>query len=168
MPWVCAPSTSKGKGWSRTGSFALSSASIPTWGPLPWVTMISLPSQMRANCATASTTWCCWISAPGRSPRWSRAFPPRAATTRISGLHQRGDHDRLDRVQAVLRLVEDDRRLRLEDLVGDFEGAEIVALVEFGAHVSRGVVQRRQAVHEPHLGIVRGHQEVVVHLVGAE
>ena len=47
-------------------------------------------------------------------------MPPSAATMRISDA-ERGDHDRLDGVQPVLGLVKDDRRGRLEDLVGDLE-----------------------------------------------
>ena len=44
----------------------------------------------------------------GVSPRSRRALPPRAATIRTS-VADRGDHDRLDGVEPVLGLVEDDR-----------------------------------------------------------
>jgi hypothetical protein len=40
-----------------------------------------------------------------------------------------GDHGRLDGVQAVLGLVEDDRGRGLEDLVGDLEGVETEGVV---------------------------------------
>ena len=53
-------------------------------------------------------------------PRRSRALPPRATTIRIS-VPEGGDHDRLDRVEPVLGLIEHDRTGRLEDLVGDLE-----------------------------------------------
>jgi hypothetical protein len=37
---------------------------------------------------------------------------------------ERGDHDGLDGVHPVLRLVEHDGGRRLEDLVGDLEGGQ--------------------------------------------
>src|SRR3954452_17544139 len=46
-----------------------------------------------------------------------RGPPPRAWS--LPSVAESGDHDRLDGVQAVLGLVEDDGVLRLEDLVGD-------------------------------------------------
>src|SRR5204863_9725388 len=64
-----------------------------------------------------------WFSAVRGCPRRRSAFPPSAATTRISH-PQRRDHDGLDRVEAVLGLVEDDRRWRLEDFLGHLERFE--------------------------------------------
>ena len=50
IPWVCAPSTSSEYGRVSAGSLALSRASRPTCGPLPWVTM---RSWARASGASA-------------------------------------------------------------------------------------------------------------------
>src|SRR6266536_4149788 len=102
MPGVWAPRTSNGYGWDSAGSAALSSASSPTCGPLPWVTTSSCSCASGDSATTAAWAWrsCTW--APGRSPRASKAFPPNAATTRTASVPQGGDHDRLDGVQAVL------------------------------------------------------------------
>ena len=60
------------------------------------------------------------------------ALEQRVAAERDDDAHgsgpQRGDHDGLDRVQAVLRLVPHDRRRRLEHLLGDLERIETVVL----------------------------------------
>src|SRR4051794_4850680 len=71
----------------------------------------------------ASATLARWPSTVIGSPRRCRALPPRATTILIAGssIADRGDHDRLDRVQPVLRLVEGDVRRRAEDLVGDLQ-----------------------------------------------
>src|SRR5262245_21140745 len=56
------------------------------------------------------------------SPRRCSALPPRATTIRIAFLlADGGDHERLDRVQPVLGLVEGDVRGGGEHLVGHLE-----------------------------------------------
>ena len=47
----------------------------------------------------------------------------------------RRDHGRLDGVQPVLGLVEDDRRRRLEDLVGHFQRVEAAPFVDLAPDV---------------------------------
>ena len=59
----------------------------------------------------------------GTSPRSSSASPPRA-TMIFTPVAQGGHHGRLDGVEPVLRLVEDDGRRGFEHLIGDLEGAE--------------------------------------------
>ncbi|GAA3109767.1 hypothetical protein GCM10010449_35290 [Streptomyces rectiviolaceus] len=53
-----------------------------------------------------------------------KVFPgPTSVSVLVMRSGERGDEDRLDRVEPVLRLVEDDGVRRLEDLVGDLERA---------------------------------------------
>src|SRR4051794_36015690 len=167
MPWVCAPSTSKGNGTSSVGSAALSNANMPTCGPLPWVSTSSCSSASGASAPTARTALARWTAASGFSPRCNSAFPPNATTMRTmaSSSSERGDHHGLDRVHAVLGLVEHDRLRRLEHLVGDFECIEARLVVEVLTDLRVAVVERRQAVHELHLRVARGLQQVGVHLI---
>src|SRR5664280_3640364 len=143
MPWDSAPRTSRGYGPGRSGSRALSLASSPTCGPLPWVITRSLSGARRANAVTATSTCPSWIWASGTSPRSRSALPPTATTSRPSVPHG-GDHRRLDGVQTVLRLVEDDRCGRLEHLVGDLEGVQVRGVGQTAAEHRVGVVQRGQ------------------------
>src|SRR3954464_15767590 len=80
----------------------------------------SCSSASGASARQAARAFSRWLEAESACPRRSSALPPRATTTRTSA-PEGGDHDRLDRVHAVLGLVEDDRRGGLEDLLGDLE-----------------------------------------------
>src|ERR1035441_1731635 len=167
MPWVWAPSTSSGYGAGRSGSSALSLASRPTCGPFPWVITRSWSPASGASASTATPTCFSWISASGTSPRSSRALPPTATTRRISAT-EAGDHYRLDGVEPVLRLVEDDGGGRLEDLVGDLQGGEVRLVEDLATELGLGVVQGREAVHELYVGGSRRLQGVGIDLVGEE
>src|SRR5439155_1203274 len=83
IPWVCAPSTSSGYGWVSVASAALSSASSPTCGPLPWVMTTSCSSASGASACTARNALVRWTAASGRWPRSRRALPPIAMTIRL-------------------------------------------------------------------------------------
>ncbi len=93
---------------------------------------------------------------------YSCASPPGALSA--EGRH----HHRLDRVQAVLGLVEDDRGRRLEDLVGHLHGLESELLVDGLADLGLPVVEGRQAVQEFDVGIAGFFQGGPVYLVGLE
>src|SRR5689334_16953778 len=99
----------------------------------------SCSSASGASERQATRAFSRWLSAVSGWPRRRSAFPPRAATMRISAPERR-DHDRLDRVQAVLGLVEDDRRRRLEDLLGHLEGLHPELLVDLLADLGVRVV----------------------------
>jgi hypothetical protein len=71
-------------------------------------------------------------------------------------------------VQPVLGLVEDERRRRLEDLVGHLERLEAVLRVDLPAHLGLGVVEGREAVEDLRLGVARQRQHPGVHLVGQQ
>src|SRR4051795_10012454 len=152
MPCVWAPRTSNGYGAVSRWSAALSRASTPTWGPLPWVMTSSCSSASGARACTERTTLVVCVTASGRSPRCSSALPPSAATIRTSAA-QRRDEDGLDGVHAVLGLVEHDRRLGLEHLVGDLERLHAGLLEQLLAHGGVPVVERGQAVHDPGPGV---------------
>ena len=51
-------------------------------------------------------------------------------------------------MQPVLSLVEDDRSFRFEHLVGDFQGAQAIFLIDFLPKFRTGVMERGQTVHE--------------------
>src|SRR6478752_3871030 len=128
MPSVCAPSTSSG--YVSTAVYAEPcSASSPTWGPLPCERTSSCSSAIGASARQAACAFSRWLDADSSCPRRSRALPPRATTTRTSAPERR-DHHGLDRVHAVLGLVEDDRRGRLEDLLGDLQRGQPELLEE--------------------------------------
>jgi hypothetical protein len=83
-----------------------------------------------------------------------------------AGASRGGDEHRLDGVQAVLRLVEDDARRRPEDLVGDLEPRGHAAVFHHLPADGRVlVVERRQAVHDLDGRVAGLRQEVGVHLV---
>src|SRR5215467_5930484 len=127
LPSVCAPSTSRGA--FSVGSYARScNANNPTWGPLPCVMTTSWPAYSGASAATARLTLARCTSVVIGSPRFKSALPPNAITTRGMSLSQCRDQQRLDRVQAVLGLLERDVRLRLEDIVRDFEAVRDAVL----------------------------------------
>src|SRR6201989_3046531 len=129
-------------GYGSTSVYAAAwSASRPTWGPLPWQSRSWCSCATAARAGAADRTLRRWFSAVIGSPRLSRALPPSATTTRMRSLlrcslarsvarsvAERRDHARLDRVQPVLGLVEDDRVLGLEDLVGHLEAVHAVLL----------------------------------------
>src|SRR4051794_37551841 len=125
---------------------------------------------MAASAGAAERTLRRWVSAVIGSPRFSRALPPSATTTRTTTASrtERGDHDRLDGVQAVLRLVEHDGVLGLEDVVGDLEALEPVLLEDLLPHLRLAVVERRQAVHELHLRVPGPGDRLAVDLVRLE
>src|SRR5690606_19742589 len=112
----------------------------PTCGPLPCVTTMSWPRARTASASAALRTLARWTSAVIGSPRFRSALPPSAATTRISG-SQRGDQHRLDRVHAVLRLVEDDGRLRLEDLFRHLHAVDAVPAEDRLADLGLAIVE---------------------------
>src|SRR3546814_1697849 len=111
-----------------------------------------------ASDSTASATCCSCTAASGISPRFRRALPPSAMTMRTS-VSEGGDHDRLDRVQAVLGLVEHDRARRLEHLVGNLERVPARALDDLLAHSGVAVGVGGQAVHEADLRVAGGRSE---------
>src|SRR5689334_16879201 len=115
MPWVCAPRTSKVDGsWAVYA--AACRASRPTCGPLPCDSTSSWSAATLPRAGAALRTLRRCTSVVIGSPRCRSAFPPSATTTRTTTASgsEGGDHDRLDRVQAVLGLVEDDGVLGLE------------------------------------------------------
>src|ERR1019366_2130139 len=118
----------------RSGSSALSFARSPTCGPFPWVITRSWSRASGASAATAWRTCASWVSASGGAPRPSSALPPTATTSRPS-VPDRGDHRRLDRVQPVLRLVEDDRGRRLEHVLGHLELGQSEPVEELTPHL---------------------------------
>src|SRR5215471_3593587 len=88
---------------------------------------------------------------------------------RYPGLCEGGDEDRLDRVQAVLGLVEHDAGRRVEYLTGDFEaGGHAGVLHDLPADGGVRVVERGQAVHELGRGVPGGAHQGGVDLVGGE
>src|SRR6187401_350888 len=113
----------------------------------------SAATRARAAAATRTLERC--RPAVIGSPRLSSALPPRAMTIRMglgplsraSGAERR-DHDGLDGVHPVLRLVPDDRPLGLEDVVRDLKALHPEALVHLLADLGLPVVEGRQAVHE--------------------
>src|SRR3954462_1061994 len=129
----------------------------------------SLPSAIGASCAAATRTFArCWSAVMGW-PRWSSAFPPSATTMRTGATSgHRGDEDRLDRVHPVLGLVEDDRRRRLEDLLGDLHLGDPECLEHLLADLRLRVMERGQAVHELRVGIAGRSHRPRVDLVRTE
>src|SRR5919106_5918141 len=87
----------------------------------------------------ASSTSSAVGSSPSSDPRFGPA--PRSVS-------ERRDQQRLDRVHAVLRLIEYDRRRRFEHLIGDLHGVQTELLADAGADLGLAIVERRQAVHE--------------------
>src|SRR3954468_7790091 len=126
-----------------------------------------LPGTTGAIRSAASLTLVRWFSAVSGSPRRSSAFPPSATTTRTSAL-QRRDEDGLDRVHPVLGLVEDERCVGLEHLVGDLERLEPVLVEDLLADLRVRAVERRQAVHELDVRVARQRHRLAVDLVGEE
>src|SRR4051812_10534939 len=163
-------------GYGSTSAYAAAcSASSPTCGPLPCDRTRWWSRATAASPGAADRTFARWFSAFIDSPRFSSAFPPRATTTRMttsrvrsSSVAQRGDHDGLDGVEAVLRLVEDDRVLGLEHVVGDLQPVHAEALVDVLADLGPAVVEGRQAVHEPDLRVPGALDDRRVHLVGGQ
>src|SRR3954471_14226009 len=122
MPSVCAPRTSRG--YVSTAVYAEPcSASRPTCGPLPCEITSSCSSATCASALQAVRAFSRWFSALRAWPRRRSALPPSATTTRTSA-PQGGDHDRLDGVEPVLGLVEDQRGRRLEHVLGDLEAVD--------------------------------------------
>ena len=80
------------------------------------------------------------VTTQGNDDPHGRGVSPDAA--------KRGHHDRLDGVKAVLGLVEDDGRRRLEHLVGDLEGGQSELLVDHLAQFGVAIMHGREAVHE--------------------
>ena len=81
---------------------------------------------------------------------------------------ERGHEQRLDGVEAVLRLVEDDGGLGLEDVVGDLEGVQAELLEDLLAEGRLAVVEGGQAVHEPHQRVAGAFDQRGVDLVGPQ
>lgn len=54
---------------------------LPTWGPLPWATIISYLSARVAIASPTDSAIFFWASAVA-SPFFCKALPPRAKTTR--------------------------------------------------------------------------------------
>src|SRR3990167_4051392 len=128
MPSDSAPRTSRGNRLSG-GPAADCKARSPTCGPLPWVTTTLWPSPIRAAIAAAARrTLVRWTAALMVSPRRRSALPPRAATIFTTSPRDRRHQNRLDRMHAVLGLIEDDRGARLEDLVGHLHTVDAEAL----------------------------------------
>ena len=91
--------------------------------------------------------------------------PARSLTSLVS---ERRDHQCLDCVQSVLRLVEDDGSARLEHLFGDFQGRQAPLLEDLEADRGLGVVQGGKAVHEFHLWVAGRCHDLAVDLVGEQ
>src|SRR5262245_36137360 len=150
MPSVSAPSTSRGVCCPEA---AACSAKSPTCGPLPCEMTMSLSAVTGAMARAATRTFSRWFATVMASPRFGRALPPSAMTMRrraIALFAEGRDQDGLDGVQAILRLVEYDRRRRLEHIFGDFESVQAVLLINRLAHLGVAVVERGQAVQEFH------------------
>ncbi|EGE57166.1 hypothetical protein RHECNPAF_470049 [Rhizobium etli CNPAF512] len=95
-------------------------------------------------------------------------MPPSAITTRML-ISQSGDKQCLDRMQTVLRLLEGDIGLGLEDVVGDFKPVvHAVIFSDLLAERGFGVVKSRQAMHELGLRIAGRFHQVLVDLIGGE
>src|SRR3954454_10803296 len=160
-------------GYASTSVYAAAcSASRPTWGPLPWERTSWCSWATEARAGAADRTLVRWFSAVIGSPRLRRALPPSATTTRIGlslplegSVAERGDHDGLDGVEPVLGLVEDDRALGLEDVVGHLEAVHAELLEDRLADLRVPVVEGRQAVHELHLRVPGPREHVPVDLV---
>src|SRR5215217_6838889 len=166
MPSVCAPSTSSG--YASTSSYAdTCSASSPTCGPFPCDRTSRWLRATAASAGAALRTFARCASAVMGSPRFRSAFPPSATTTLIvsSSLAERGDHDGLDGVHPILGLVEDDRPLRLEYLLGHLQPVQAEPLVDVCADLRLPVVERGQAVHELDVRVASPPHDVEVHLV---
>src|SRR4051794_10051013 len=168
IPSVCAPRTSSG--YVSTSRYAAPcSARRPTCGPLPCDTTSSCSSATGASASAATRMFSRWLSAVMGCPRRSSAFPPSATTTRMLGgpsVGHGGHEDRLDRVHAVLGLVEDDRGRGFEDLLGHLHLGDPEMRGEVGADLRVGVVEGREAVHEPGVRVAGGTHRVRVDLVG--
>src|SRR5256885_14745088 len=89
-----------------------------------------------------------WTSAVIGSERRSIALPPSAMTTVLTSGSECGHHHGLDRVETVFRLVEHDRAVRFEHVIGDLDGGKPVVAVDLSPNLRVAVVKGREAVHE--------------------
>src|SRR5690554_2252438 len=110
----------------------------------------SRASSARATAARRTLPRC--TSAVIGSPRFSRALPPRATTTRMSASYG-GDQDRLDGVHPVFCLVEDHGGFRLEDLLAHLHAVDPELLEDLLADLGLPIMEGRQAVQELGMGI---------------
>src|SRR5436190_7925971 len=164
MPSVSAPRTSRGYG-STCAYASACSASSPTWGPLPCATTTRCSWTTGAMACAARAMFRRWTSTVIGSERRSIALPPSAMTTVLTSGSECGHHHGLDRVETVLRLVEHDRAVRFEHVIGDLDGGKPVVAVDLSANLRGAVVKGRQAVHELHLRVAGPPDQVGVDLI---
>src|SRR5690625_1643629 len=129
--------------------------------------MISWSRASSARATAARRTFPRCTSAVIGSPRFSRALPPSATTTRMSASYG-GDENRLDGMHAVLRLVEDDGSIGLEDLFADFHAVDTELLIDFLGDLGLPVMEGRQAVHELRVRVAGGGHDTGGNTVGGE
>src|SRR5437773_5402882 len=106
-----------------------------------------------------------WTSAVIDTKPRSSALPPSATTTVLTSGSECGPHHSLDRVETILRLVEHDRAVRFEHVIGDLDGGKPVVAVDLSANLRRAVVKGREAVHELHPRVAGPPDQVGVDLV---
>src|SRR5215213_11418676 len=82
-PWVSATQVSRGRRGSRSAARSLRSRTLPTWGPLPWVTTSGRAVRW-ARCSAVSRVRSYWAGMGLALPGGEMAFPPRATTTSCS------------------------------------------------------------------------------------
>src|SRR5262249_23186676 len=116
-------------------------------------------------CAAIFTLPRC-MSAFIRSPRFSRAFPPKATTTRMVSISQRCDQQRFNGVKTVLGLFECDIHFGFEHFVRYLDAiSDSVRLGDLLADGRLGVMESGQAVHEAHMRVSARLHEGHVHLI---
>ena len=153
MPSVCAPSTSSGYGSTSVYAAGLQGEQADLRAVSVRDHELVLALRAARGSRRAVATLARWILCRRAARPVAAARCPRVRRPLASSAPERGDHDRLDRVHAVLRLVEDDGSVRLEDLVGDLEASSPnFSKISLAHRVSR-VVERRQAVHELHVRV---------------
>src|SRR3990170_3145975 len=164
-PWVSASHTSSGTSWSSWAASSERRRMNPTWGPLPWPMATCQPSRMaEAMCTLVSPRAAIWSGTVWWRASLISELPPIATTRVLSPIvrspwgaapgpsgHREG-HDRLLDVEAILRLVVDDRLRTVDDRIGDLD----VPVGRQRVHVDRVRAGQRHAalVGDP-VGVAR-------------
>src|SRR5215212_4268335 len=97
---------------------------------------------------------------------WSDIARSDSRSARPGSGGQGRDENGLDRVHPVFGLFEDDRRGRLEDLLGHFHAVDPELLVDLLAHLRLAVVEGGQAMHELHVRVAGASHHIRVDLIG--